>query len=504
MDFQISDKKSSKTTGEALVVVVFKDETSQTKDLAELDKASGGFLDEVLGTDEFKGKDGETAYFRIASKGDLKTSRLLLIGAGEREKFDAAKAAVAAGTAARFLRGKGVKEFTIDFRADKSSSADIVASAVQGVITGVFDIDKYRTKDREEREIERVTIISNGKSDELKDAVERGKIIGESMNFARDMVNEPSNMLTPTEMANRAKKMAKEVGLKCDILDRDDLERLKMGSFLSVAQGSDEPPRMIVLKYEPKKSKAKKGDLTAFVGKGVTFDTGGISIKPSEGMDAMKYDMTGAATVIGAMRAIAALKPSVPVLGVVAATENMPSGKAIKPGDVVTAMNGKTIEILNTDAEGRLILADAVAYAKELGATRILDMATLTGAVIIALGDIYTAILGGEEDQDWVDEVMSAGKEVGEKFWQLPLNDEYMQYIKSPIADVKNMGSGRKAGTIAGAAFIKEFAEDVKWAHLDIAGTAWHDDAKPHRSKGPSGVAIRTLINIVEREERGK
>jgi leucyl aminopeptidase len=217
-------------------------------------------------------------------------------------------------------------------------------------------------------------------------------------------------------------------------------------------------------------------------------------------MDAMKYDMTGGGTVMGAMRAIALLKPNVPVLGIIAAAENMPDGKATKPGDIVTAMNGKTIEILNTDAEGRLVLADAVAYAAKQGATHIVDMATLTGAVIIALGDVHTAILGN--DQTWTDEIINSGKEVGERFWQLPLDKEYFELIKSPIADIKNIGTGRKAGTIVGAAFIAEFAEGTKWAHLDIAGTAWHDDAKLYRSKGPSGVAIRTLINIVENRSK--
>jgi leucyl aminopeptidase len=273
-----------------------------------------------------------------------------------------------------------------------------------------------------------------------------------------------------------------------------------MGSFLSVAAGSDQPPKFIILRYEPENSTKNDGEYLALVGKGITFDTGGISIKPSENMDAMKYDMTGGGTVIGTMRAIGLLKPSIPVLGIIAATENMPDGNATKPGDIVTAMNGKTIEVLNTDAEGRLILADAVAYAIKQGATHIVDMATLTGAVIIALGDVYTAILGN--DQAWVEEVINTGKDVGERFWQLPLDKEYFELIKSPIADIKNIGSGRKAGTIIGAAFIAEFAEGAKWAHLDIAGTAWHDEAKPYRAKGPSGVAIRTLIKLVEKRSR--
>jgi leucyl aminopeptidase len=333
----------------------------------------------------------------------------------------------------------------------------------------------------------------------LDKGLERGRVIGDSMNFTRDLANEPANVLTPTEMANRANAMAAETGLSCEILDEAQMEQLGMGSLLSVSAGSEQPAKLIVLKYTPAASTGKDGALLALVGKGITFDTGGISLKPAEGMDAMKYDMSGGATVIGTMRAIGLLKPTVPVLGVVAAVENMPDGKATRPGDVVTAMNGKTVEILNTDAEGRLILADAVAYAETQGATRIVDMATLTGAVVIALGDVNTGILG--TSQELIDEIIACSKEVGEKFWQLPVGKEYSAQIKSDIADIKNIGKGRKAGTIAGAVFIQEFVKDAQWAHLDIAGTAWNDEPKPHHSKGPSGVAVRTLLRLVERSQ---
>jgi leucyl aminopeptidase len=293
--------------------------------------------------------------------------------------------------------------------------------------------------------------------------------------------------------------MARETGLKCEVLDEAKMIKMGMGSLMSVSLGSEQPARLIVLRYTPAKSKGKKGDLLALVGKGITFDTGGISLKPGEGMDAMKYDMSGGATVLGTMRAIALIKPSVPVLGVVAAVENMPDGKASRPSDVVTAMNGKTIEILNTDAEGRLILADAVAYAEQQGATRIVDMATLTGAVIVALGDINTGIMGN--DQDFVDEIVACGREAGEGFWQLPVGPEYSKQIRSDIADIKNIGPRGKAGTIMGAVFIQEFVDKAKWAHLDIAGTAWSDGVKPHQAKGPTGVAIRSLIRLVEKSQ---
>ena len=269
-----------------------------------------------------------------------------------------------------------------------------------------------------------------------------------------------------------------------------------MGSLLSVSRGSEEPAKLIILKYSPGNDEDDSKGLLSFVGKGITFDSGGISLKPGENMELMKYDMTGGATVLGAMRAIAQIKPPIPVLGLAPCTENLPSGKATKPGDVVRAMTGKTIEIINTDAEGRLILADAIAYAKKLGATKVIDMATLTGAVSIALGDVNAAVLG--TDQDLINEIIASGQEVGEKFWQLPLDKEYSKQIKSDIADIKNVG-GRKAGTITAAAFLKEFADGLSWAHLDIAGTAWGDDAKPYRSKGPTGIAVRTLLNFVDR-----
>jgi leucyl aminopeptidase len=340
-------------------------------------------------------------------------------------------------------------------------------------------------------------VIGQAEEAALQRGVERGRIIGEAVNLTRDMANEPGGHLTPRKMAERAREIASKFNLDIDVLDEARMEKQGMGSLLSVARGSDEPAQLIVLKYSPKQPRPDSEGLLAFVGKGITFDSGGISLKPGENMELMKYDMSGGATVLGVMQAFAQLQPPFPLLGVVPCAENLPSGKATKPGDVVRAMTGKTIEVINTDAEGRLILADAIAYAKKLGATRVIDLATLTGAVTIALGDVNVAVLG--TDQKLIDEVISAGKEVGEKFWQLPLDKEYTRQIKSDIADIKNVG-GRKAGTITAAAFLKEFAEGLSWAHLDIAGTAWGDEAKPYRSKGPTGIAVRTLINLVSRE----
>jgi leucyl aminopeptidase len=484
---------------DALAVAVFKGEKATAGVLKDLDKVCGGLIATVFKNEEFKGDKGETALIRFVPKGTVKASRLLLVGVGDQKDYGSADIAGVSGTATRFLRARNIKTFALLPRSE-ASAVEVAQNAAQGFITSQFELDKYKTKDKNDKAVTGLTVCIDGaKPADLKNGIARGQAIGDSMNFTRDLANEPPNILHPTEMAKRAQAMAKETGLKCEILDEAKMTKLGMGSLMSVSIGSEQPAKMIVLKYTPAKSTAKKGEVLALVGKGITFDTGGISLKPGEGMDAMKYDMSGGATVLGTMRAIALLKPSVPVIGIVAAVENMPDGKASRPSDVVTAMNGKTIEILNTDAEGRLILADAVAYAEKLGATRIVDMATLTGAVIIALGDQNTGIMGN--DQGLVDEIIACGKEAGEGFWQLPVSPEYSKQIRSDIADIKNIGPRGKAGTIMGAVFIQEFVDKAKWAHLDIAGTAWIDSGKAHMSKGPTGVAIRSLIRLVEKSQ---
>ena len=503
MELSASAGRYQDVNVEALAVAVFKDEKADEGLLHELDQATGGIIKSVIDSEEFKGKEGETVYVHLLTDGaSLKARRLLLIGAGEREDYHGPQLSQFAGTATRFLRGKSIKTIAVVPRlaGDVEKAA---AAASEGAITGLFELDKYRTSEKEERQIDRfVVVIDGGDVEALTRGVERGRIIGESVNYTRDMANEPGGHLTPTDMADRAREIAEQFGLNIEVLDEARMEQEGMGALLSVSRGSEEPAKLIVLKYVPREpAKQDVDNLLAFVGKGITFDSGGISLKPGENMELMKYDMTGGATVIGAMRAIAQLKPSIPVLGVVPASENLPSGKATKPGDVVTAMSGKTIEVINTDAEGRLVLSDAICYAKKLGAKRIVDMATLTGAVSIALGDVNAAVLG--TDQELIDEVIEAGREVGDKFWQLPLDKEYSKQIKSEIADIKNVG-GRKAGTLTAAAFLKEFADGVAWAHLDIAGTAWGEEAKPYRAKGPTGVAVRTLVNMVDRASRSK
>ena len=496
MDFQGISSNFSVAGVEALAVTIFKGEKASSAGLKELDKLAGGHIATAIKAEEIKGDVGDTLLVRLTPKGKLKAGLLLLVGVGDEKDYSESGVFVAAGTATRYLRKCNVKTFAFLPRF-KGSAIVAVQNSVQAALTSQFELDKYKTKDKNNKAVTKMVVCVEGAGNaELKSGISRGVAIGDSMNFTRDLANEPPNILTPTEMAKRASKMASEVGLKYEVLDEAKMAKMGMGSLLSVSKGSDQPAKLIVLRYSPAKNSAKNGDLLALVGKGITFDTGGISLKPGEGMDAMKYDMSGGATVLGTMRAIAILKPSVPVIGVVAAVENMPDGKASRPSDVVTASNGKTIEILNTDAEGRLILADAVAYAEKQGATRIVDMATLTGAVIVALGDQNTGLMGN--DQDLIDEIIALGKESGEGFWQLPLGAEYSKQIRSDIADIKNIGPRGKAGTIMGAVFIQEFVDKAKWAHLDIAGTAWNDAVRPHQAKGPTGVAVRTLVKLIE------
>jgi leucyl aminopeptidase len=506
MQVQGSSGRIQDIEAQALAVALYKDEKVEEGLLRELDEATGGLIRSAIEAEEFKGKEGESAYFLLpTTNAKLKAQRLLLIGVGDRKDYGAGGVSQFAGTAARQLRARNVRSIGLVPRAEGNDIEPIAAAAVEGAVIATFDQDKYKTVDKDDRPIDKLVVFIEGAdADSLDRGSETGRIIGESVNFTRDLANEPGAYMTPSDMAEKAREIAAEFGLSVDVLDEARMEQEGMGALLGVSRGSEEPAKLIVLKYTPRDSQVQdtSGDLLAFVGKGLTFDSGGISIKPGEGMELMKYDMTGGATVLGVMRAIAQLKPSIPVLGVVPSSENLPSGRAVKPGDILKSMAGKTIEVINTDAEGRLILADAITYARKLGATTIVDMATLTGAVSIALGDVNTAILG--TDQKLIDEVIESGREVGEKFWQLPLDKEYTKQIKSDIADIKNTG-GRKAGTITAAAFLKEFAEGISWAHLDIAGTAWGDDQKPYRSKGPTGIAVRTLINMVsKRAENGR
>ena len=496
MKTTISSSTPSALETESLVAVVLdhSNATTNEKDrkpelkVATSDPAVQAAATDLLASGEVSGKAFETNL--LHKPGSLKAKRLLLVCGGSAKKFSSYDLRRIAGAAARTLKSRGIRRFAVV--APPSIAGDeAVRSIFEGVHVGNFDPDYYRS-DRKDQKIDEVTVLASGDAGTLEKAAKEARIIGESQNFTRDLVNEPSNRMTPTILAERANKMCAEVGLKCEVYGADKIKELKMGAFWSVAQGSDEPPALIVMTYEPAGAPPKP--VLGLVGKGITFDTGGISIKPADGMEKMKYDMAGGATMIGAMRAIALLKPKVKVIGVVCATENMPSGHAQKPGDVQIAMSGKSIEIINTDAEGRLVLADGLYYARQLGCTHLVDAATLTGAVVVALGYANAGIFANDEDM--YNRFHAANAKAGEKMWRLPLDDEYKEQIRSSIADIMNSG-GRWGGAVTAAMFLKEFAEDTPWIHLDIAGTAWMEDQKPWIAKGPSGIALRSLVEFV-------
>jgi leucyl aminopeptidase len=442
---------------------------------------------DVLASGEVTGKIFETTLLYNPLK--LKAKRLLIIGGGKAKNFSAYELRRLAGAAVRSLKPRSIRSFA--FVAPGGVDSETAAGAiVEGAFVGNFDPDTYKS-DRQDRLMEAVTVIANGDQARLGRAVEEARIIGESQNFTRQLVNEPSNRMTPTALAEHARRMCEETGLKCEVYGAQKIKDLKMGAFWSVAQGSDEPPALIIMRYEP--ADAPEKPVLGLVGKGITFDTGGISIKPADGMEKMKYDMAGGAAMIGAMRAIALLKPKTKVIGIVCATENMPSGHAQKPGDVQIAMSGKSIEIINTDAEGRLVLADGLYYARQLGCTHLIDAATLTGACVVALGYVNAGVFANNDEM--YERFEGALHKAGEKMWRLPLDEEYKESIRSNIADIVNSG-GRWGGAVTAAMFLKEFAEDTPWLHLDIAGTAWMEDNKAWIAKGPSGIAVRSLVQF--------
>jgi len=492
MNFNLNFDSPAEIASECLVVTVL-DHGEGSANQAKLFSSNTGVVEaahEVIQSGEVTGKAYETTL--VHRPHGLKAKRLLLIGGGKAKNFSTVELRRIAGTAVRFLKAKNIKTFAIVAPDLASGSVDSIKSVVEGALVGGFDVDVYKS-DRKIQQIDEITVVTDADKKVAETAVKEGQILGDSQNFTRVLVNEPSNRMTPTRMGEMAQQMSKEVGLKCEVYGADKIKELKMGAFWSVAQGSDEPPALIVMTYEPQGAPEKP--VLALVGKGVTFDTGGISIKPSDGMEKMKYDMAGGATMIGAMRAIALLKPKVKVIGIVCATENMPSGKAQKPGDVQIAMSGKSIEIINTDAEGRLVLADGLHYARQLGATHLIDAATLTGACVIALAAVNVGVFANDEGiaKQWSE----AHKRAGEKMWRLPLDPEYGDMIRSSIADIVNSG-GRWGGAVTAAMFLKEFVGDTPWIHLDIAGTAWIEDNKAWISKGPSGVAVRSLVEFTK------
>src|SRR5579884_1180412 len=481
MESKLTYQPFDRAEGDAIAVVLFEDETVLP---AELQFASA-WLDDLRSSGEFSGKSGELAILHRPQ--GLAAKRLAVAGGGKKAACDSAVLRRAAGSTVRALKQKGVKTLAWWLGAGE---ADAV---IEGALLGNFEPDLYKTSAKDSKSLEAFHVVAAANGGALEAAFERGRILAEAQNFARELVNEPANRLTPTVLAERARQMAAATGLECEILDQDRMRQLGMGSLLGVAQGSDQPPALIVLRYRPAGA-PKTNDHLGLVGKGVTFDTGGVSIKPAEGMEKMKYDMAGGAAVLGAMQAIARLKPAIPVTGLVPAVENMLGPRAQRPGDIVTSLSGKTVEVLNTDAEGRLILIDALTYAQRLGCTHLVDAATLTGAIVVALGNVNIGAFTNNEAL--LGRVMAAAKAEGEKMWHMPLDDEYRDLLKSAFADLANIG-GRAGGSITAAWFLREFVGDTPWVHLDIAGTAWLDEAKPFMAKGPSGVCVRTFTKLV-------
>jgi len=462
--------------------------------VASPDSAISSAAAELIASGELTGKSCEMVL--LHSPRGLKAKRLLLVGGGKAKSFSAYELRKLAGAAVRFLKPRSLRDLAF-ITPNMIEASEAVKATVEGAFVGDFDVDTYRS-DRKDQRLHELTVVAsaNGDPKNLQRALDEGRTLGESQNFTRELVNEPGNHMTPTDLANRARQMSEELNspaLKCEILDADAITKLKMGAFMSVAQGSEEPPALIVLRYEPEGAPATP--VIGLVGKGITFDSGGISIKPSDGMEKMKYDMAGGAAMLGAMRAITLLKPKVKVIALVCASENMPSGKAQKPGDVQIAMSGKSIEIINTDAEGRLVLADGLYYARQLGCTHLIDAATLTGACVVALGMINAGVFANNDEI--YNRFEKALERAGEKMWRLPLDEEYREIIRSGIADIVNSG-GRWGGAVTAAMFLKEFVEDTPWIHLDIAGVAWMEESKPWIAKGPTGVAVRSLVEFVK------
>jgi len=477
----------------AVVVGSFEGMKTPEGDTATIDKALAGAIYQLIRQGEIKGKLNEITL--IHSLGKIPADRVAVVGLGKQPELTRDKVRGAVAESCRQLRKKGADSIAISTLGAgiANISLETAAQAItEGALLGTYTFRKHITKEAEYGELKQVSILTKQEAElpTLEKGSHQGRILAEATNLARDMINEPSNFMTPTNMANAAMKLAKDYGLEISVLEREQMQELGMGALLGVAQGSQQPPKFIVLRY--KESDSAKIDL-ALVGKGITFDSGGISIKPSEKMDEMKGDMAGGAAVMAAITAIAQLKPKINVVALVPAVENLPSGSALKPGDILTAINGKTIEVISTDAEGRLILADALAYARQLGAKLIVDVATLTGSCRVALGDIYTGALGN--DQGLVDKVIAAGTEGGELIWQMPLHEQFREQNKSDVADIKNTG-GRYGGTITAAHFLGEFVGDLPWVHLDIAGTFLSDKEQNYQPKGATGVAVRTLVNL--------
>jgi leucyl aminopeptidase len=486
-DIRLTAQPTRDIDTDLLLIPIFEDDTLD--DERDLDAAASGEVAAALARGELKGHPYDV--FVTAVHG-WKTTRVALVGVGPRKDFSPDRLRRAATTGALTARQHRLTRMAVIHRPGTSVTPYLAAQVLaEGVILGNFEGASYKTQEPERVWLEKVEIRVGAQSEPVGRALERGRVLGESTNLARELSNEPGNTLTPKVFADRATTIARDAGVSIEVLDEKKIAELKMGLLLGVARGSSEPPRLIVLRHEP--AGAPKDRVLGLIGKGVTFDTGGISIKPADNMDKMKDDMSGGAAVLCAMAAISRLKAPTRCIGVIPLTENMPGGRAFKPGDILTSAEGKTVEILNTDAEGRLVLGDALWYARQLGATHLVDVATLTGACVVALGKTTSGLFGTPDA--WVEQVRRATERAGDRSWPMPVFDDYKELFKSEIADFANTG-GRAGGAITGALFVKEFSGDLPWVHMDIAGTAWAEEPKPYQPKGATGVAVRTLAEL--------
>jgi leucyl aminopeptidase len=492
MEIRVEKGKAEKFSCELLLLFSFEFSEPLEGPIQNVDSEWKGFISSLMKQGDFKGELFERKL--LHTQGALPAKRVLLTGLGKKGEFDLEKWRGASSKAGQFIRDAGIKQFAFQLKKVESySEEELAESFVTGLVLGVYQYNEFKTIERDKiKEIGEVILLGETAAEvkSLGDDSGRGKIISEAVCMARDLVNGPSNKVTPTVLSEKAQQIAKEHHMEIQVLEVNQAEAMGMGAFVAVAKGSQEPGKFITLEY----NRGKGLDTIALVGKGITFDSGGISIKPSEGMDRMKDDMSGAAAVLATMQAASKLKLPLHLVGVIPATENLPSGKAYKPGDILKTLSGQTVEVISTDAEGRLILSDALTYSLRYQPKAIIDLATLTGACVIALGDYVTGLFGN--DESLVKRVEEASGKTGEKVWRLPLLDEYFEYLKSDAADFRNVGT-RAAGAIIGGIFLSKFVEKIPWVHLDIAGPASIEKERPYIPKGGTGVGVRLLIQFL-------
>ncbi len=490
IEIKLVSKDVTQIEADALIAYHFEGATAPEGAASTIDKALGGAINQLLAEKEFSGKFLEQT--ELHGLGKIKAKRVALIGLGKKPDFTLDRARMAAGEGARYIQKLGAKVGATVIPNGSLKLEEAAQATAEGAIMGVYSFKRYKKPDPEAREMKELLIIEedSARLSVLEKNIERGRAIAEAVYHARDWINEPANYMTPAQLAEEAKIIAEKEHIQIDVLEKDEMQKLGMGCLLAVNQGSRQPPRFIVMNYS---GAGPDKPVIGFIGKGITFDSGGISLKPPEGMGEMKGDMSGAAAVIASIGAIAKLGIKINITVLAPVTENLPGGQAFRPGDIIKSMNGKTIEIVSTDAEGRLILSDAIAYARQLKCSPLIDLATLTGACHIALGDYVSGAF--TNNNEFLQKVLTSSETAGEKLWQLPLYDEYKEANKSDFADIKNTG-GRYGGAITAAWFLKEFAEDTPWVHLDIAGTFLSEKDRGYNVKGATGVGVRTLVNL--------